>query len=1049
MLRTCLSLLCLSLLSLSASETPVPASFSITVEAGTTSPVTMSASDGDTASNQLTYEVLSGPSHGSLSLKYDPQYYDYDAYPHYTRYRNYTPNAGFAGTDSFDYRVSDGTNWSDTATVTITVDGNYVPVACDLRVTCYTDIASTKQWFPLPDIDEDAGTTTTYTIVDEPAHGSLIQHSARKELFRYVPDAGSDATSDTFTWRTADGQATSNTANGTVLIRASGDPVGRLVVILIDQPTYAEIATRVDRLKADLEAEGFSAAIRYTGTAQENWQYLHDAYHGSGPLLSGAILLGNVPRPGDYDQNYMFLDTYETGDTNHHGHHPHIWVTRFDSRDVLQLRNALDANHHYRNDQSRTPLTAWSTTGGDFGPASVSPDNYLLIWPERAEHYQDGKIGSILPAMMAGGEFIHRENHNEPYVGKGPHNLRAAVITGCSAASKGDKGPDNYQFGYGGNNVFSVGATETMFGGGYDLSQVLIDSHPYVDLFNNREWWGSMLVEGMLVDVGQFSDAFTHFYGDGSLGVKMAGANEPPAIDVFSVSTDEPVVEEPLTITLEASDPDAAASDSPYLPFEYQVDIFADGTDYGRREPDLTLTSTAATCVLSQDFAWYAPHNYTMRVEVMDEWRARWFVDHAVRVRNNPSAPMRINCGTYEFGDWRAADGRMWYHDQKRAGGSWGYGGDDGGRPSDNRKPVKQSVTGSNDDRLFWYFRNVRKTDEDQTWRIPVDDGEWTVTLYFADMLSDGAGQRVLDAWLEGSQVLDGFDCYGAVGAKTVSTQSWTIDISDGCIDLALRKDASSSANAFISAIAVIPAAGPSDVAPVARDDGAAATPGQPLAIPVLANDSDPAGDALSISDAGDPAHGSARIDGNDIVYTSDAGYRGSDAFTYTIADANGNEASAQVTVLVRSADPNRPPLAVADNAAVAPGETVTIAVLANDSDPDGDALSLSAVGASALGTPAIDGDAIVFQAGGLATGTAEFTYTLSDTHGATATATVRVAIDGDLCVRSIVMDNVSGGSWDITPEATTKQVEESTTTFDGLDPTRAHTLSPTLEGPG
>src|SRR5207244_8796525 len=55
---------------------------------------------------------------------------------------------------------------------------------------------------------------------------------------------------------------------------------------------------------------------------------------------------------------------------------------------------------------------------------------------------------------------------------------------------------------------------------------------------------------------------------------------------------------------------------------------------------------------------------------------------------------------------------------------------------------------------------------------------------------------------------------------------------------------------------------------------------GNPL--DVLANDSDPDGDALSITSAGAPQHGTAVISGTRVVYTPAAGYSGSDAFSYS-----------------------------------------------------------------------------------------------------------------------------------------------------------------------
>lgn len=86
--------------------------------------------------------------------------------------------------------------------------------------------------------------------------------------------------------------------------------------------------------------------------------------------------------------------------------------------------------------------------------------------------------------------------------------------------------------------------------------------------------------------------------------------------------------------------------------------------------------------------------------------------------------------------------------------------------------------------------------------------------------------------------------------------------------------------------------------APIARDDAAVAQPWSVIVIPVLANDSDPEGDSLRIVEVTEPRFGHVTIGGTEVVYarTSNDVY-GTDRFTYTIEDAFGRTASADVTV--------------------------------------------------------------------------------------------------------------------------------------------------------
>lgn len=180
--------------------------------------------------------------------------------------------------------------------------------------------------------------------------------------------------------------------------------------------------------------------------------------------------------------------------------------------------------------------------------------------------------------------------------------------------------------------------------------------------------------------------------------------------------------------------------------------------------------------------------------------------------------------------------------------------------------------------------------------------------------------------------------------------------------------------------------------APIAVDDAAAAGFGQAVTVAVLTNDSDPDGDAINIASVGAPAHGTAAISGNSIVYAPAAGYSGTDRFSYSISDGRGGSATAFVTITI-APQPNQPPVAVDDAANVVSGGSVTIAVLANDSDPDGDALTITAVGVPSAGSAAISGGQVVYTPAAGAVGIDRFTYTISDGRGGTATALVTVTI--------------------------------------------------------
>ena len=105
--------------------------------------------------------------------------------------------------------------------------------------------------------------------------------------------------------------------------------------------------------------------------------------------------------------------------------------------------------------------------------------------------------------------------------------------------------------------------------------------------------------------------------------------------------------------------------------------------------------------------------------------------------------------------------------------------------------------------------------------------------------------------------------------------------------------------------------------------------------------------------------------------------------------DEAGNASAAAIfTVTV-----NRSPIAAPDTASTLEGVPVTIPVLANDTDGDGDLLALASVGAPAQGTTAIGPAGVVYTPAAGFYGTDTFTYIVTDNRGGLATGTVTVNV--------------------------------------------------------
>ncbi len=184
-----------------------------------------------------------------------------------------------------------------------------------------------------------------------------------------------------------------------------------------------------------------------------------------------------------------------------------------------------------------------------------------------------------------------------------------------------------------------------------------------------------------------------------------------------------------------------------------------------------------------------------------------------------------------------------------------------------------------------------------------------------------------------------------------------------------------------------------------------------PITIPVLANDSDPDGDPITIVFVGQPSNGTA-VDNGDgtITYTPDAGFSGNDSFLYTISDDRGATDTAEVKVTVRDDDSNNDPVAVDDEEETERDMAVTIDLLANDFDPDGDPITLDEVNQPSNGTVIDNGDGTVtYTPDPGFVGVDSFTYLISDNRGGSDTGTVTVTVTpGPMPGEG----KVTGGGW-------------------------------------
>ncbi len=189
------------------------------------------ANDGDADFDALTARLVTNVSHGSLVWHTDGSF-------------SYTPSVNFYGTDSFTYRACDGSDYSTTATVVITVNSvNDAPVADDL-LTYSRMNGSRSITLTASDLELDP---LTYGVVTPPAHGTL---SGTAPDLIYTPDTDYLGM-DSFTFRAHDGIDPSNLATVTIDVAVNHLPEAFPQTITLDEDCPQAILLSGTDLDAD------------------------------------------------------------------------------------------------------------------------------------------------------------------------------------------------------------------------------------------------------------------------------------------------------------------------------------------------------------------------------------------------------------------------------------------------------------------------------------------------------------------------------------------------------------------------------------------------------------------------------------------------------------------------------------------------------------------------------------------------------------------------------------------------------------------------------
>lgn len=179
---------------------------------------------------------------------------------------------------------------------------------------------------------------------------------------------------------------------------------------------------------------------------------------------------------------------------------------------------------------------------------------------------------------------------------------------------------------------------------------------------------------------------------------------------------------------------------------------------------------------------------------------------------------------------------------------------------------------------------------------------------------------------------------------------------------------------------------------PVAVADSTSTNEDTAVTLNVLTNDHDVEDSSLDVASVTSPSHGSVVNNRNGTVtYMPTHNWNGTDSFTYTIVDDNNGTATATVTVVVNAI--NDAPSAVTDTVNINEDGPIIISPLANDSDFEGDTITLVSHTNPAKGVLQDNGDSTVTYTPTYDVfGADSFTYVISDGL-LTSTGTVNINI--------------------------------------------------------
>jgi len=338
-------------------DAPVANAQSVSTNEDTAKAITLAATDVD--GDALTYSIVTGPAHGTLS----------GTAPNVT----YTPAANYNGADSFTFKANDSHVDSNVAAVSITViPVNDPPVANAQNVSTNEDTAKAIT-LTASDVEGDA---LTFSIVAGPTHGSL---SGTAPNVTYTPAANYNG-ADSFTFKANDGQADSNVATVSITVVAVNDPP---VANAQNVSTNEDTAKAITLAATDVDGDTLTYSI-VTGPA-----------HGA---ISGTLPNVTYTPAANYNGGDSF--TFKANDGHVDSTVATVSVTIAAVNDAPSF--VAGANQTAAQDAGAQTVTGWAT-GISAGPADESGQTLNFIIASNT----NAALFSAQPAVAANGTLTY------------------------------------------------------------------------------------------------------------------------------------------------------------------------------------------------------------------------------------------------------------------------------------------------------------------------------------------------------------------------------------------------------------------------------------------------------------------------------------------------------------------------------------------------------------------------------------------------------------------------------------------------------------------